>query len=152
MAIHVDDITYRIKVKKGDFELEVQGDKQWVEDKFKELTGERFQVAIAKKLDTETIPDTLVEFLEQKGNPQRHTELVTVFAYWLFKVEKTKFFNAKDIVSCYDKTRRVKPKNTNQIINTNVRSNLFAEASEKKEGYKAWFLTHRGEEFVEKMK
>lgn len=148
----MDNMFYKIKVKKGDFEVEVQGDKQWVEEKFKELTGEEFQIAITKKIKTERIPDTLVEFLQQKGNPQKHTELVAVFAYWLFKVEKMESFNAKDIISCYGKTRRVKPKNTNQIINTNVRSNLFAEASEKKEGYKAWFLTHTGEEFVENMK
>jgi hypothetical protein len=67
------------------------------------------------------------------------------------KAEKTESFNAKDIVSCYDRTRRVKPTNPNQIINTNVRSNLFAVAKEKKEEYKAWFLTHTGEEFVEKL-
>ena len=38
------------------------------------------------------------------------------------------------------------------ITYRSARDNLFAEASEKKEGYKAWFLTHTGEEFVEKMK
>jgi len=148
----MDDISYRIKVKKGDFEVEVQGDRQWVEAKFKELTGKEFQMTMVKKIETESIPDTLGEFVEQKGNPQKHTELVAVFAYWLFKVEEIASFNAKDIIYCYDKTRRVKPKNANQIINTNVRSNLFAEASEKKEGYKAWILTRTGEEFVRKMK
>jgi hypothetical protein len=146
----MDDMLYKIKVRKGDFEIEVQGDREWVEAKLKELTREEFQVPLAK-METIGMPATLVEFLEQKGNPQRHTALVAVFAYWLLKAEKTESFNAKDIVSCYDRTRRVKPTNPNQIINTNVRSNLFAVAKEKKEGYKAWFLTHTGEEFVEKL-
>ena len=146
------DMPYRIRVKKGDLEVEVEGDKQWVEDKFKELTVEKSYAPVASEAKTEIIPSTLVEFLEAKGNPQKHTELVIVFAYWLLKVEKMEAFNVKDIISCYDKTRRVKPKNANQIINTDVRSNLLAEASEKKDGYIAWFLTHTGEQVVVNMK
>ena len=34
-------IEYRIKVKRGDFELEVQGDKEWVESKYNELIAEK---------------------------------------------------------------------------------------------------------------
>jgi len=151
-GIYVSEITYKIKFRKGDFEVEVQGDQQWVEDKFKELTSEKFHVAVAKKAIIEGIPKTLGEFLDQKGNPKKHTEIVAVFAYWSFKVERMESFNVKDIVNCYDKTRIPKPKNPNQIINTNVGSHLFAEASDKKDGYKAWILTRTGEDFVEKMK
>lgn len=148
----MSEITYKIKFRKGDFEVEVQGDKEWVEGRFKELTSEKFHVAMAKKVVTEGMAETLGEFLDQKGDPQKHTELVAVFAYWLFKAEKMESFNVKDIIDCYDRTRRVKPKNANQIINTNVRSHLFAEATEKKDGYKAWILTRTGEDFIEKMK
>lgn len=147
----MDNMLYKIRVKKGDFDVEVQGDKEWVEKKFKELTTD-IQVTLKKVTKAEITPNVLVEFLEQKGNPQKHTELVAVFAYWLFKAKKTEIFNVKDIVSCYDKTRRVKPKNPNQIINTNVGSNIFAESNEKKDGYKTWFLTHKGEEFVKNLK
>lgn len=146
------NMTYRIRVRKGDSEVEVEGDKQWVEDKFKELTIEKSYAPIASEARAETIPSTLVEFLEAKGNPQKHTELVIVFAYWLLKVEKMETFNVKDIITCYDKTRRVKPSNANQIINTDVRSNLLAQASDKKDGYMTWFLTHTGEQAVGNMK
>jgi hypothetical protein len=146
------NMTYRIKVRKGDSEVEVEGDKQWVEDKFKELTVEKPYAPKVSEAKTGTIPNTLVEFLQAKGNPQKHTELVIVFAYWLLKAEKVETFNVRDIISCYDKTRRVKPSNANQIINTDVRSNLLAQASDKKDGYMAWFLTHTGEQVVENMK
>ena len=146
------DMTYRIRVRRGDSEVEVEGDKQWVEDKFKELITEKSSASAAVETKTENMPDSLVEFLETKGNPQKHTQLVTVFAYWLLKAEMMETFNVRDIISCYDKTRRVKPSNANQIINTNVRYNLLAQASDKKEGYMAWFLTHTGEQFVENMK
>jgi hypothetical protein len=142
---------YRIKLKKGNFELEVQGDKLWVESKFKELTTEEISIPGTRETMPRSTPETLGEFLDQNGNPQKHTEVVAVFAYWLFKVEKMELFNVKDIVECYNKTRRAKPSNPNQIINTNVASNLFAEAEEKKDGYKAWVITRTGEEYVEKM-
>lgn len=147
----MNDGNYKIKLRKGDFEIEVQGDKDWVASKFEELTTKEISIAVAKVALPKGVPETLGEFLDQKGNPQKHTEVVAVFAYWLFKVEKMESFNVKDIVNCYDKTRQVKPSNPNQIINTNVASHLFAEAKEKKDGYKAWVITRTGEELVEKI-
>jgi hypothetical protein len=146
------DILYRIRLRNGDFEVEVQGDKEWVENKFKELTTEK--VAIAGIVETKTLglPETLGEFLDQKGNPQKHTDVTAVYAFWLFRVEGMKSFSAKDIVSCYEKTRRTKPSNANMIINQNVATHLFAEAPEKKDGYKAWVITRKGEEYVSQMK
>jgi len=148
----MNDVNYRIKVKKGDFEVEVQGDKDWVEGKFKELTTQEIAVSIAKEVAAKGMPATLGEFLDQKGNPSKHTDSIAVFAYWLFKVEKMESFNVKDIIDCYDRTRKAKPSNPNQIINQNVASHIFAEASEKKDGLKAWVITRTGEEFVEQMK
>lgn len=143
---------YRIRIRKGEFEVEVQGDKQWVEQKFEELTSEEKQTTFTLSTSEGQTPKTLGEFLEMKNNPQKHTELVAVYAYWLLKAEKQQSFNVKDILLCYDMTRRGKPKNANQIINTNIESNLFAPASDNKDGYKAWFLTHKGEEFVKNLK
>jgi hypothetical protein len=148
----VDNITYKIRFRKGDFEVEAQGDREWVERKFKELLSEDFKASLPKELSREGMPDTLGEFLDIKGNPRKHTDVVAVYAYWLFKKEGFQSFNVKDIIDCYDKTRRVKPKNPNQIINVNVSSHLFAEASEKKDGLKAWVITRSGEDHVLNMK
>ena len=146
------ETNYRIRVKQGDFEVEVQGDKDWVESKFKELTTQEVFISLPKKVAAKGMPGTLGEFLDQKGNPSKHTDSVAVFAYWLFKVEKMTTFNVQDIIECYDKTRKAKPSNVNQIINQNVASHVFAEASEKKDGLKAWVITRTGEEYVEQMK
>lgn len=145
-------VTYRLKLKKGDFELEVQGDREWVESKFEKLTTEQISIAGIKEAVPRGMPQTLGEFLDQKGNPQKHTDVVTIYAYWLFHVEKMESFNVKDIVGCYNRTRKTKPSNPNQIINQNVTSHLFAEAKEKKDGLKAWVITRTGEEYVEQMK
>jgi hypothetical protein len=145
-------IEYRISVKRGDFEVEVQGDREWVERKYKELTTERIAIPAPENIKTEEMPGTIGEFLDIKGNPSKHTDSVTVFAYWLFKVEKKATFNVQDILNCYDRTRKAKPSNVNQIVNQNVASHIFAEASEKKDGLKAWVITRKGEEYVEQMK
>lgn len=148
----MNDTNYRIRVKQGDFEMEVQGDKDWVEGKFKELSTKEAIISLQKEVGAKGMPGTLGEFLDQKGNPSKHTDSVAVFAYWLFKVEKMATFNVQDILECYDKTRKAKPSNVNQIINQNVASHVFAEASEKKDGLKAWVITRTGEEYVEQMK
>jgi len=143
---------YRIRFRRADFEVDIQGDKAWVEKKFKELTTMETAIVNVGKPKTKGLPDTLGEFLDLKGNPSRHTDVVAVFAFWVFKVEKMQSFNVKDIVSCYDKTRKSKPKNPNMIINQNVSTFLFAEAPDKKDGYKAWIITRKGEDHVNGMK
>jgi hypothetical protein len=144
---------YKIRLRKGDFELEVQSnDRDWVETKFQELKKQETVVAKVEALEKRHIPETLGEFLDKKGNPQKHTDRVTVFAYWLFKVEKMELFNVKDIIDCYNKTRIPKPSNPNQIINQNVATHIFAETTEKKDGYKAWVITRTGEQYVEQMR
>lgn len=145
-------MNYRIKVKRGESEIEVEGDKEWVEEKLKELTSEKSYTPALTETVPQTMPTSLVEFLETKGNPKKHSELTAVFAYWLLKYEKVETFNVRDIISCYDKTRCAKPSNANQIINSNVRQGLFAQATEKKDGYIAWYLTGKGEQFVRDMK
>jgi hypothetical protein len=148
----LSEVSYRIKLRKGDFELEVQGDKAWVEGKFKELTTQEVAIPGAKEVGVGGMPATLGEFLDQKGNPSKHTDAMAVFAYWLFKVEKMESFNVKDIISCYDKTRKAKPSNPNQIINQDVARHVFAEAPSEKDSLKAWVITRTGEEYVEQMK
>jgi hypothetical protein len=152
VRVIVSGIEYRIRVKREDFEVELQGDKEWVEAKFKELTTEKFFPKSIKPAEMGAMPQTIGEFLDTKGDPSKHTDATAVFAYWLFKVEKMLSFNVQDILGCFDKTRKNKPTNVNQIINQNVATHIFAEASEKKDGLKAWVITRTGEEYVEQMK
>ena len=148
----LSEISYRIKLRRNDFEVEVQGDKLWVESKFKELITEKASVVGLGEIARMSMPETLGEFMDQKGNPEKHTDVAAVYAYWLFKVEGMKSFNVKDITSCYDSTRKPKQSNPNMTINQNVATHLFAEAPEKKDGYKAWIITRTGEKYIEQMK
>lgn len=147
--------SYRIRLKKGNFEVEVQGDKEWVEQKFKELTSKEIKKGGDREEEheeTKGMPETLGEFLDVKGNPKKHTDATAVFAYWLLKVENVESFNVTDIENCYDQTRKTKPRSIHVAMITNVQRHVFAEAKEKKDGKKAWVITRKGEEIVEAMK
>ena len=149
----MSESNYRIKYRKGDFEVDVQGDKEWVEEKFAELTSKEIAIAGAKvPPKMEGMPGTLGEFLGAKGNPKKHTDVSAIFAYWLLKIEKIESFNVNDILKCYDQIRKTKPGNINETMNNNVKKHVFAVATEKKESLKAWVITRTGEEHVEQMK
>jgi hypothetical protein len=130
----------------------VQGDKAWVESKFEELTSKEIAIVGEKPQKVEGIPETLVEFLESKGNPRKHSDIAAVFAYWVLKVEKEVSFNVKDLSNLYDRTRTTKPANLNDVLYKNIKRHVFAEAKKRKDGYKACVITRKGEEHVEQMK
>lgn len=148
----MNENNYRIKYRKGDFEVEVQGNKDWVEKKFAELTSKEIAVKGTNVLRTEGMPGSLGEFLDMKGNPKKHTDISAVFAYWLLKADKMVSFNVEDIESRYDLTRITKPSSIHVTMTTNVQRHVFAEAKEKKDGKKAWVITRKGEGHVEQMK
>lgn len=154
----MNDIIYRIKYKRGEFEVEVQGDKDWVEKKFKELAqqagiekapsvaamGERAQ-------EGEGLPDSLVDLLLAKGNPSTHTDITMVWSYWLSKKKGLPCYNVNDIEDCYFEARIPRPSNTHQFMNENQGKGLLMPTPEKKDGKKAWIITRTGEEYVEQM-
>ena len=145
---------YRIRYRKGDLEVEVQGDKAWVEKKFKELTEGKLAPpeppAPPTEIDLASI--SLVEFVKAKGNPSGHIDLTMIFAYWLHKKEKMTSYNRSNIANCYSEARIPKTTNIGAIMNANQSKGYLMPASEKKDRLKAWVITRTGEEYVEQMK
>ncbi|MEM0314371.1 MAG: hypothetical protein QXQ41_07485, partial [Candidatus Bathyarchaeia archaeon] len=109
------ETNYKIRYRKGDLEIELQGDKEWVENKFKDFIGEKIFEPIALVAGTKTLLDSLVEFLKSKGDPKEHIDRILVFSYWLFYKENIKSYNVDDIAKCYDETRITKPANINAL-------------------------------------
>lgn len=155
----MSETNYRIKYKKGNFEVEVQGDKSWVEAKFKELTTKEITIVDAKvpkiesaKIEEVALPSSLAEFIREKGSPSRHKDLVTIFGYWLFHKKGMRVFNKIDIKACYSDARISESTNTAQIINEVQGTGYFKREEEKKDGKIAWAVTPTGEKHVEQMK
>jgi hypothetical protein len=150
----MSDSTYRIKYKKADFEVEIQGDKKWVEDKFKELTSLKPQEEGQKDKSLSSLSNmttSLVEFYDSKGAPKGNPEITLVFAYWLLKHDNINNFTAKDIDECYNQTKVCKPRNINDVLDSNIQKRLFGEGREKKDGKKTWEIIRSGIEAVEQM-
>ncbi|MEM3580195.1 MAG: hypothetical protein QXH40_04985 [Candidatus Bathyarchaeia archaeon] len=144
------ETSYRFKYKKGDFEIEIQGDKEWVEKKFKEVMGEKIIEPATLIAKVKALPDSLVEFLKIKGDPKEHIDRIIVFSYWLFYKENLKSYNVDDIERCYDETRIAKPTNIHAFMN-DLQAKGYLKPAGEKDGKKAWVVTRTGEEYVEKM-
>jgi hypothetical protein len=144
------ETSYKIRYRKGDFEIELQGDKDWVEEKFKEFIEGKIVELAALTTKAKMLPDSLVEFLKSKGNPEEHTDRAIVFSYWLFHKENMKSYNIDDIAKCYDEARIAKPANLNDIMNK-LQAKGYLKPAGEKDDKKAWVITQSGEEYVEKM-
>lgn len=158
----MSDANYRIRYKKGDFEVEVQGDKAWVEVKFEELKKDMpikmvlpaplgSQTTAPTAVDT-TLPASLAEFIKAKGNSSGHTDIEVLCAYWLLKKGNMTSYNVTDIQNCYDEARIAKPANINDVMNSIQASGYIMPVKEKKDGKKAWVITGTGEKYVQEMK
>jgi predicted nucleotidyltransferase component of viral defense system len=157
-GINMIESNYVLRYKKGDIEIEVQGDKTFVEEKFKELlnlgarsTPELVVTADKNEAKREAKPGeeiSLVEFFNQK-KPKSHGDKLLVFGYYLEKIRGYEAFNIDDIEKCYQDARVPKTKNFSQYITWLIRKGYLMDHEQKKDDKKAWVLTKDGQEYVE---
>jgi len=117
--------TYRIRIKNGNAEIEVEGDKDFVEKHIGELKNELLKFIrkmpiedsgkVIEKTNEELENISLAEFYKLKS-PKDHNETVMVFAYWMTEKENKKEITPKDIDKCYSKIGVPKPVNIPDIM------------------------------------
>lgn len=75
------ETNYRIKYRKGDFEIEIEGDKDWVEKEFKELTTKN-----ALSLDEKEIArlSAICDFHSDRA--EAHASFFLAFLFGLFAI------------------------------------------------------------------
>ena len=157
-GIRMLETTYSIKYKKGDLEIKVQGDKAFVEEKFKELLDMKPEIV---QKETHVPPPeqslsegdkkiSLAEFLGTK-NPKSHGDKILTFGYFLEKNRGYSAFNLNDIEACYKEARLPKTKNFSPYITQLIRGGYLVDAEEKKDNKKAWELTAGGLKYVEEL-
>jgi hypothetical protein len=117
---------YRIKIKKGDTEIDIAGDKNFVEKHIEKYKKEVFEPS--KKISDEEISPiregkkkesgldeiSLSEFYKKKKpkDYKKHDENILIFSYYLSEIEKNEEFSPKNIEDCYEETSIPKPSNT----------------------------------------
>jgi hypothetical protein len=149
---------YKIRVKRGDIEIEVEGDKRYVSKTFADLrrlidsdlvTAQ--PLSKSGKIPSSPVPSSkplsVREFLDQYSI-SRHTDIVLAFGYYLEKRQEVSGFTAVDINRCYYDAK-IEPSNTSQMIIQNVKKALMMEAPGSNKGRRKFVLTQKGEKFVE---
>jgi len=153
---------YKMKVKLGQNEIELEGDKVWIEEKLSEfktlLVTHKATPPSHIKSEPVSGPDTsvplemtktLAQFYREKGEPKLHRDKVLIFSYWLKKVEGMSSYNLTDINKCYSDLRITKPKNINDTMNKIPAK--YMEIAPNKDDKKAWVISDEGEKYVESM-
>lgn len=143
---------YKIRIKIGEVEIEVEGDKEFVEkviNDWKNLFEKTSQSPIMTSKEgvapkKEIISKRLKQFYEEKS-PSGHHENIAVFAYYLKSVDGKEEFTKDDINSCYTKAMVRKPKKIQTAIVDAAHKYQFVEKGSQR---KFWKLTPHGENLV----
>ena len=155
--------TYRIKLVRGDAQLEAEGDKKFVLEMLskhwigaaapspqRDAPVHQLKPTPAPALPTPTGKKVSAgEFVRQLGF-KKHTDIVLAFGYFLEKMSGLTSFTAADINACYYEAK-LETSNTSQMIIQNMRASRMMPAKKATDkGKKAYVLTRTGEEFIEK--
>jgi len=150
--IKMSEKYYKIRVKKGIFEFEIQGDKEFIENYYDKIKNDLFRNNKNKIIDSlqeghevKISKFNLTEFYKVK-RPQNHNEIILTIALWLLKNENIEELQpSKHILKNYDTIKLKKPSNVHQHIR-DLKNDGLIMAGEQSGSYK---LTLHGIEFVE---
>ena len=150
---------YRIKIKVADRELEIQGDKEYVEKKLAEFHDKLFadwEKVLHSSINRVEFTDSksaelhnidvkdLIEFYRTKL-PKDFNETVLTFGYYLHQIKGLNNFNQKDILRCFQLTNVPVPTNISQHLHQLVKKHMVILGS-RIGNFK---LTADGKKFVE---
>jgi len=150
---------YRIKIVRGNSELEVEGDKSFVLEML-----ERYEKSVLTHVSVSHVPESSTSASEAKDSIKapsvgefvrrlgfnKHVDFVLAFGYYLEKNQGASSFTPADINNCYYDSK-LDSSNTSQMIILNIRRGYLMEAKQEKgEGKKRYTLTKSGEEYIEK--
>jgi hypothetical protein len=156
---------YRLKIARGGYEFEAEGDKSFVMDMLKRFVppdgpevgpGTKQKDASkpeSKKTNDPTIAQAGVKTISirefiQKFGFKRHTDIVVAFAYYLEKHSGVSEFTPADINNCYYEAK-LEGSNTSQMVIRNIKRGYIMQSKKKgKKGRTQYTLTSTGEEFI----
>lgn len=152
---------YKVKLKNGDKEIEVEGDRKYIDQmlgKYPIFASMSEVPAIAIKKDKkgeQTQSQSTVkqlspaEFLFQIGL-KRHADIVLSFVYYLEQFREKAAASPADINNCYYEAK-IEPSNTSQMISRNIRlGKMMEDKINKGKGKKLYTITQVGIKYLEK--
>jgi hypothetical protein len=155
----------RLRVVRGDLQLEVEGDKKFVLEmlaRFDPSGTPRVKASASMRSTKTTKQDALSPSIDKEMSPgefirqfqfKKHTDFVLAFGYYLEKHSGLPAFSAADINNCYYEAK-MESSNTSQMIIQNIKRGYMMQAKgkiEERKGLRKLFtLTHTGEEYLQK--
>lgn len=145
----------KIKMKYGDFELEIEGEETFVEAKIKDFPSvlhkiinnsennqnniiqEPNSTATLSQLEYKTEKQkNLNEFLKEK-NFSKDVDLVLGLAYYLTQYNNKEEFTSKDVKELLKKAKYPSNKNIKNLLNNNIKKGYIEETDNKIGGFKS---------------
>lgn len=131
---------YRIRIKKGLIEFEVEGDKEFVEEKYEEFKTETKNMPIS---NTENIKNLThqeehpilkhsIQKIYKNFGLKTNLDRILFFAFWILKAEDTEEFTINNVMEYFDQFRLRKPAKPKRDFTTlvNIRGHLNYGSSE----------------------
>lgn len=149
--------TYRIRLNLNGLEIEVEGDKEFVESKISDLSwidtlSQKLQTQAGKQtssvsriVSTEAKP-SFTEF-STEINPQTHLQRILTIAYYLYRFEN-RDFTYEDVENFYEQRRWPRPANPRQAVSDLIEEGYIEEAG-KTDGKKNFRILEKGIRYVE---
>lgn len=148
---------YRIRLNLNGLEIEVEGDKEFVEARLSDLSwidtlSQKLQARVTKQ----TPPDPKIISTEGKPsftefstefNPQNHLQRIITIAYYLCRFEN-RDFTYDDVESFYEQRRWPRPANPRQAVSDLIEEGYIEEAG-KANGKKSFRILEKGIRYVE---
>lgn len=148
-------MTYKFRLRSGSLELELEGDKEFLESKLSDLSwldaflekfsgpGKPIQIKEAPQLSEKP---SFVEFASLL-NPKTNWEKFLSIAYYLYKW-KGKDLTYEDVEKYYGQARWPMPRNIWDVMSNLIREGYMEDAG-KQNDRKAFRILRKGIEYVE---
>lgn len=123
----MNDNNYRIRIKKGEIEFEVEGDKEFVKELYEEFET---KTEIISGSNTENVQSKTgqeeqsifkkysISQIYKSMKLKTNLDHIQFFAYWMLKKDDKKEFSINDIMEYFDQFSITKPKNPKRDFTT----------------------------------
>jgi len=145
-------MTYRVRVSVGGLEMEVEGDREFVEERLSDLAW--LDKVLEKVRSHESVKEgeligeklSFTEYVDEL-EPETHPQRFLTIAYYLHKHEG-RDMTYDDVKDYYQRVRWPTPKNLSDVMSDLIKDGFMEEAG-KLNGKKAFRILRKGIKYVE---
>jgi len=145
-------MTYRVRISIGGLEIEIEGDKEFIEERFSDLSW--LDKVLEKIKPHESIKEgellgeklSFTEYVDEL-EPETHPQRFLTIAYYLHKQEG-RDMTYDDVKDYYQRVRWPTPKNLSDVMSDLIKDGFMEEAG-KLNGKKAFRILRKGIKYVE---